>query len=95
MDNPQIIEQLATTSIAATPISKIVSHTTDLVPFGRTGATNSIRLNQLSRNITVFSKALVSQLVGHLLGDGAIMYSRTSATPYFVFTQTVKRFPYI
>lgn len=38
---------------------------------------------------------IISQLVGHLLGDGSLNYSRTSVTPYFVFTQTIKRFEYI
>jgi hypothetical protein len=43
----------------------------------------------------VFNKELTSQLVGHLLGDGSLLYTRTSVTPYFVFTQTIKRFEYI
>ena len=79
----------------STPISKIVSRSTEVVPFGVTGASNNIRLNKHSRDITVFNKEIISQLVGHLLGDGSIHYTRTSVTPYFVFTQTVKRFEYI
>jgi hypothetical protein len=47
------------------------------------------------RDITVFYNEHLSQLVGHLLGDGSIHYMRTSVTPYFVFTQTIKRFEYI
>lgn len=80
---------------ASTPISKIVSRSTEVVPFGVTGASNNIRLNKHSRDITVFNNEIISQLVGHLLGDGSIHYSRTSVTPYFVFTQTIKRFEYI
>ena len=29
-----------------------------------------------------------------MLGDGSLSLSRTSVTPYFIFTQTVKRFDY-
>lgn len=47
------------------------------------------------RESSVFSKYIVSQLVGHLLGDGALVISKTSITPYFVFTQTFKRFSYV
>ena len=48
-----------------------------------------------SRDITVFNNKIISQLVGHLLVDGSIHYSQTSVTPYFVFTQTIKRFKYV
>ena len=94
MDNPGQYLDLAVTAFS-TPISKIVSQSTEVVPFGVTGASNNIRLNKHSRDITVFNKDIFSQLVGHLLGDGSIHYSRTSVTPYFVFTQTIKRFEYI
>lgn len=76
-------------------ISKVVSKSTELVPFGVTGASTNIRLNKYSRDCTIFDNEKISQLVGHLLGDGSIHYTRTSVTPYFVFTQTVKRFDYI
>lgn len=95
MDNPGQYPDLVITALVSTPISKIVSRSTEVVPFGVTGASNNIRLNKHSRDITVFYKEIVSQLVGHLLGDGSIHYARTSVTPYFVFTQTVKRFEYI
>ncbi len=94
MDNPGQYPYLAVTALASMPISKIVSRSTEIVPFGVTGASNNIRLNKHSRDITVFNNKIISQLVGHLLGDGSIQYSRTSITPYFVFTQTVKRFEY-
>jgi hypothetical protein len=93
MDNPGLYPDQALT--ASIPVSKIVSRSTEIVPFGVTGASNNIRLNKHSRDITVFNNELLSQLVGHLLGDGSIHYTRTSVTPYFVFTQTIKRFEYI
>jgi heme/copper-type cytochrome/quinol oxidase subunit 2 len=39
------------------------------------GSTTGINLNTHVRNITTFSKPIVSQLVGHLLGDGALTNS--------------------
>ena len=95
MDSPGQYTDLIITALVSTPISKIVSRSTKVVPFGVTGASNNIRLNKHSRDITVFNKDIFSQLVGHLLGDGSIHYSRTSVTPYFVFIQTIKRFEYI
>lgn len=96
MDYPGLGYGLAITAhMAFVPISKIRSTSTAVVSYGTVGASNSIRLNQHSRNITSFNSGIISQLVGHLLGDGALLYSRTSATPYFVFTQTIKRFGYL
>jgi hypothetical protein len=95
MDNPRLYPDLALTALASIPVSKIVSRSTEIVPFGVTGASNNIRLNKHSRDITIFNNELLSQLVGHLLGDGSIHYMRTSVTPYFVFTQTIQRFEYI
>lgn len=43
----------------------------------------------------MFNNEIISQLVGHLLGDGSIHYIRTSVTLYFLFTQTINRFEYI
>jgi LAGLIDADG DNA endonuclease family/Cytochrome C oxidase subunit II, transmembrane domain len=59
------------------------------------GSTTGINLNNYVRNITPFSQAIISQFVGHLLGDGSLIKSRSSITPYFVMTQTIKRFEYI
>ena len=96
MDYPGLGYDLAITAyMAYIPISKIRSTSTAMVPYGTMGASNNIRLNQHSRDITSFNSGIISQLVGHLLGDGALLYSRTSATPYFVFTQTIKRFGYL
>ena len=93
--NLNITTTLPLVSMVTIPISKIVSKNTKVVPFGITGASNNIRLNKYSRDITVFNNDIIFQIVGHLLGDGSIHYSRTSVTPYFVFTQTIKRFDYI
>jgi hypothetical protein len=95
MDKPGLYHDLAITALVSTPVSKIVSRSTEVVRFGVTGASNNIRLNKHSRDITEFNNEITSQLVGHLLGDGSIHYTRTSVTPYFVFTQTIKRFEYI
>jgi hypothetical protein len=62
---------------------------------GSASASLNIRLNKYSRDTTMFNHEIISQIVGHLLGDGSLHYSRTSTTPYFIFTQTIKRFEYI
>jgi hypothetical protein len=46
-----------------------------------------MRYNKYSINSTFFPKNIISQLIGHLLGDGSIIFSKTSINPYFVFTQ--------
>ncbi len=93
MDSPNILLLSGITQLMS--ISKIQSNCTKLVPFGIKGSSLHIRLNKHSRDITVFNNIIVSQLVGHLLGDGSLVYSRTSITPFFVFTQTIKQFKYI
>lgn len=60
MDNPSLHFDLVGTVLAATPISKIVSRSTEIVTFGVTGASNNIRLNKHSRNITVFNNDISS-----------------------------------
>lgn len=85
----------------AVPITKLISvkilnsNTTDLVPYGIVGSSTLIGLNNYVRNATPFPNKVISQLVGHLLGDGSIQFSKTSITPYFIFTQTQKRFSYV
>jgi hypothetical protein len=39
-------------------------------------------------------KRVISQIVGHILGDASLGMTKTSITPYFIFTQTAKRFSY-
>jgi len=97
MDKPDLYYDLAITTLTnfVIPISQILSRSTEVVSFGVTGSSNNIRLNKNSRDITVFNNMIISQLVGHLLGNGLLHYSRTSVTLYFVFTKTIKQFEYI
>lgn len=77
------------------PIAKLpVSTCKELVAYGQKGSTLGIRLNSYCLQSTVCSMRVLSQLVGHLLGDGSLTMSHTSVLPYFVFTQTFKRFEY-
>lgn len=84
--------------VPKTPVSKLYSPCTVLVPVGTlwsTGSTVGINYNDLTRKIAPFPKPIVSQLVGHLLGDGALSMSWSSVLPAFIFTQTLKRFEYV
>lgn len=78
-----------------TPIKSLNNKCLSLIPYGTIGSTTLIGLNNYVRNETPFPNKIISQLIGHLLGDGSINYSKTSITPYFVFTQTQKRFNYL
>lgn len=59
------------------------------------GLSLNIRLTKTLRSITYFPKTILSQLIGHLLGDGCLVMGKTSITPYFVFTQSLKKFHYL
>jgi hypothetical protein len=95
MDSPlDLIIKINYLSIV--PISKIYSSTTrDLVHYGNVGSTVNIRLSNDNKINTVFTTKIISQFVGHLLGDGSLIISKTSVNPYFVFTQTIKRLEYL
>lgn len=95
MDMPlDLINQINYLSIV--PISKIYSPSIrDLVDYGNVGSTVNIRLSKENKLNTVFTSKIISQFVGHLLGDGSLIISKTSVNPYFVFTQTIKRLEYI
>jgi hypothetical protein len=88
--------------LAAIPVKFLSSKSTALVPYGIAyrGSTIGISYNKTvllrSRGLIFFPKSVISllRLVGHMLGDGSLSLSRTSVTPYFIFTQTVKRFDY-
>jgi hypothetical protein len=84
--------------LAAIPVKLLSSKSTALVSYGIAyrGSTIGISYNKtvLRRGLIFFPKSVISQLVGHMLGDGSLSLSRTSVTPYFIFTQTVKRFDY-
>ena len=75
---------------------KVTSSCLDLVPHGVVGSTVGFgRITRYLATSTSFTKDVVSQLVGHLLGDGALTKTHTSITPVFIFTQTFKRFPLV
>jgi len=60
------------------PVKSLYSPCTDLVVYGSMGSigsTTGINLNNYVRNITSFPQAIISQLVGHMLGDGALTMS--------------------
>lgn len=57
-------------------------------------ATTNIRYNRYCSNTTAFPKKIISQIIWHLLGDGSLVMTKTSVNPFFVFTQTLKRFEY-
>jgi len=84
--------------VRKTPVKNLSSTCTSLVVIGSsyaTGSTIGINYNDRVRSIAPFPSALVSQLIGHMLGDGSLSMSWSSVLPYFVFTQTLKRFEYI
>ncbi len=62
--------------VPKTPVRDLKSTSTALIPIGSTistGSTVGINYNNHVRNIAIFPKHIVSQLVGHLLGDGALV----------------------
>lgn len=68
---------------------------TDIVVYGSVGSGIKLgRMNWVIADFTYFPPIIVSQLIGHLLGDGSLTKSYTSTFCYFVFTQTVKQFKY-
>lgn len=97
MDRPLDFNNLMLGSTVFTRIKDIKSDSKSLVPYGsnRMGLTLNIRLTKKLRTMTYFPKRVISQIVGHLLGDGSLTMTRTSITPLFVFTQTIKRFSYV
>lgn len=102
MDFPLEVFEVNIIMSATFPIfvgrGKIVKNNSckDIVVLGPVRSTVHLgRMTQVMANFTVFPTVIVSQLVGHLLGDGALTMSTTSNFPYFVFTQTIKRFEYI
>jgi heme/copper-type cytochrome/quinol oxidase subunit 2 len=81
--------------ISNNSVTKLRSNCLSLILFGIVLSNVGIRLNKHCRDITVLQFITREQIIGHLLGDGGIYYSRTSKIPYFTFTQTVKRFEYL
>jgi hypothetical protein len=72
------------------------SECTAIVPYGSiTSSTLGIRLNKMCRTITLLFYAQREQIVGHMLGDGCIVYARSSVIPYFMLRQAFFRFNYL
>lgn len=94
MDIP-CVDTVRIITFSAVPVKSLTSSCTSLVPLGETGLTLNIRFTNLLRNNTYFPKHIISQLIGHLLGDGFLYISNTSVTPCFIFTQTIKKFDYV
>jgi hypothetical protein len=97
MDSPTYGFELGVLQLAIFPSvpkrGKPASSSKALVPSGIFGSTIGLgKLTQYVSASTVFTKEVVSQLVGHLLGDGSLSMTHTSVNPYFIFTQTIKQF---
>lgn len=71
------------------PIKSLTTSCTRLTVYGPLYSTVGC-----CRSITQLTPRLRSILLGGLLGDGGLSMSITSVTPYYVFTQTTKRFWY-
>lgn len=80
--------------LALFSVKQLKSSSTSIVAIGTLGSTLNIRYSRYCYNSTFFPTKIVSQIIGHLLGDGSLVMARTSINPYFVFTQTLKRFDY-
>ena len=94
MDSPGEV-YLGVLYMAGVPVRTLSSNSTALVPFGPVGLTLNMSFTRNVRNLVFFPKQVISQLVGHLLGDGSLVMTHTSVTPYFVFTQTIKKLDYV
>ena len=57
--------------------------------------TIGIRLNKHCRQITILLPLQKEQLIGHMLGDGCISYSKTSVNPNFRFVQSLQKVNYL
>lgn len=78
-------------------ITNIKTNCTALNPFNfiNLNSTLGIGLNKFSRNITHLFPVLREQMVGHILGDASIYYTRTSIVPIFRLNQGLHRFEYL
>nr|YP_009445628.1 hypothetical protein [Tremella fuciformis]YP_010180095.1 hypothetical protein LI453_mgp17 [Auricularia auricula-judae]ATX61905.1 hypothetical protein [Tremella fuciformis]ATX61926.1 hypothetical protein [Tremella fuciformis]ATX61969.1 hypothetical protein [Tremella fuciformis]ATX62037.1 hypothetical protein [Tremella fuciformis]ATX62087.1 hypothetical protein [Tremella fuciformis] len=88
-------ELLGFTSLAGVPMRALSSSCTALVPFGPVGLTLNMSFTRMVRSLVHFPKSVISQLVGHLLGDGCLTISRTSTVPSFVFSQSINKLTYV
>lgn len=92
MDLPESIESctyLATGAVPMltlkkVPVKKLSSSRLDLVPINKPyslGSTTGINLNDYVINIIIFPPHIISQIVGHLLGDASLVKSWSSVMP--------------
>ena len=98
MDNTALFEiDLTCATGTIIYVKNLNSSSKNIIPINNNYSnTINYRFNNysfLSVNLN-FSKVIISQLIGHLLGDGSLYISKTSVTPKFIFTQTLKRFDY-
>jgi len=76
-------------------MTKLQSNGTSIIYLDTVYLSIGIRLNQRCRDITILSSFSRAKIIGYILGDGGLFYSKTSNYPYFSFTQTFKRFKYL
>lgn len=97
MDSPIInIEHCLVYIMSSTPVIRpLQSECKGLVVYTAKESTRQMRLSKFSRDNTIFPKNVISQLVGHLLGDGAMRINRTSSNPYFYFGQSFHKLDYL
>lgn len=82
-------------AIGSIPIRALHSDCKAIVLHGTSlGSTLNMSLTNLVRKLTYFPINVQSRLVGHLLGDASLVYSYTSVTPSFVFSQALAKFQY-
>lgn len=72
-----------------------ISNCTDIVVYNCKSSTRLLRLNRYVKANTIFPNSVRSQLVGHLLGDGAMRVNSTSVNPYFYFGQNRNKVDYV
>ena len=65
-----------------------------LVLYGNVGSTLDYKVDNYSKNIVQLPKHIISQIVGHLPGDGNIHNNISSINPALMFSQGFKNFSY-
>jgi len=65
-------------------MTKLQSNSTSIIYFRYRILKYCIRLNQRCRDITILSSFSRAKIIGYILGDGGLFYSKTSNYPYFL-----------
>lgn len=76
-------------------IKPLESECKELVIYTAKGSTRLMRLSKFTKDNTIFPESIISQLVGHVLGDGAMRINHTSCNPYFYFGQSFHKLDYL